>query len=353
MKRLFACFFMAYSFVAAAEEKHQAPAVQVVTETVQMSDVAKTRTVQGRIDFEVASLSCEVNGLVSVINVKDGDSVSKGEVLAELDTELLQAEHRTLTLEIAEKNVAIAKNHKNLQRYEKLLKNNAATEFDYDEYYFTDKSLAAERTVLEGRLKSIEIQLAKSKIMSPVDGIVVERIVELGEWAGPGTVLFRVASKYGVVAELPVSENNFPFIKDMKEMDVLVEPLKRTVKGQVVGLVPETDLRSRSFLLRVSIPWEPSFLQNMTVSGSIPVSEKKQMVLIPRPALVRFNGMQFVYTVQEGGAQPLPVQEIAAYMGKYFAVEVGGPFKEGLKVIVDGNERLRPGQKVQSGSEKH
>ena len=66
--------------------------------------------------------------------------------------------------------------------------------------------------------------------------------------------------------------------------------------------------------------------------------------MIPRDALIRFQGNDFVYTIKEDKAVMLPVN-IVTYLGDRIGAD-NGHFTEGLPIIVDGNERLRAGQSV-------
>jgi multidrug efflux pump subunit AcrA (membrane-fusion protein) len=83
---------------------------------------------------------------------------------------------------------------------------------------------------------------------------------------------------------------------------------------------------------------------NMSATVSMPVGEKKNRLLVPRDALVSHNGQYMVYTVNGGKAAPMPVT-IISYVGQYVAIDANG-FKADMPLVVDGNDRLRPGQAV-------
>ena len=72
--------------------------------------------------------------------------------------------------------------------------------------------------------------------------------------------------------------------------------------------------------------------------------ERRRLLVIPRDALIRRNGNDFVYVVEDGKARLLPV-EIASRSGEYAGVKPE-PLAPGMQVVLDGNDRLRPDQAV-------
>jgi multidrug efflux pump subunit AcrA (membrane-fusion protein) len=82
----------------------------------------------------------------------------------------------------------------------------------------------------------------------------------------------------------------------------------------------------------------------------VAASAKKKLAIIPRDALIKFQGKDFVYTVTEGKASILPVN-IVAFLGQ--KVGVDNPYiTPGMMVVIEGNERLRPDQAVVVAGEK-
>ena len=84
--------------------------------------------------------------------------------------------------------------------------------------------------------------------------------------------------------------------------------------------------------------------ENMSATVYVPVSEKKTLKIIPRDAVVKFQGKDFIYTIKEDKAAMMPVH-IVAYMGTEVGVD-DPHIAADIPVVVDGNERLRPDQPV-------
>jgi multidrug efflux pump subunit AcrA (membrane-fusion protein) len=82
----------------------------------------------------------------------------------------------------------------------------------------------------------------------------------------------------------------------------------------------------------------------MSATVFVPSSGKRQLSVISRAAVVKFQGKDLVYTVKDGKASVLPVN-IVAYLGQKVAVD--NPYiVPGMGVVIEGNERLRPDQAV-------
>ncbi len=88
----------------------------------------------------------------------------------------------------------------------------------------------------------------------------------------------------------------------------------------------------------------PKVAQNMSATVFISTGNGQKMAMIPRDALIKFQGKDFVYTVKDKKAAMLPVN-IVTYLGDRIGAD-NAHFSEGMPVVVDGNERLRPNQPV-------
>ncbi|NOQ46123.1 MAG: hypothetical protein GQ559_05560 [Desulfobulbaceae bacterium] len=82
----------------------------------------------------------------------------------------------------------------------------------------------------------------------------------------------------------------------------------------------------------------------MSATVHLPTSAKKNLSILPRDALIKFQGKDFVYTIKEGKAAILPVN-VVTFLGDRVAAD-NPYFVPGMPVIVEGNERLRPDQTV-------
>jgi multidrug efflux pump subunit AcrA (membrane-fusion protein) len=149
---------------------------------------------------------------------------------------------------------------------------------------------------------------------------------------------------------VPIAETLLQFITVNAKVPVVINAFNKEVEGTIEDLDPIADAKTKNVFLKVRIPAITKVAENMSATVFIPTSSKRQLSIIPRDALVKFQGQDFVYTVKEGKAAILPVN-IVTYLGN--TVGADNPyFVPDMTVVVEGNERLRPDQPVIVGGEK-
>lgn len=335
---------LAFPLLAHAEAPAQPPA-RVVTGKVQQKTIAKTLDAVGTLQFErLASLSPEVNGQVAEVLVKEGDKVEKGAPLFRLNRDFVNNDIATVKQQIAQVEIRLAKAKKDLARYETLFKQEAASAQEYDNMRLSMEDLAVQKSILQETLKMALLKHAKSVIYAPFNGVVLEKKVAAGNWVAPGSPLCLLGSLDDIYVKVPMAEKLLAFSKKGEKVDVTVTALGLTTRGTIAGYIPVADTATKNIFVKVKLPKMKSAVQNMSATVAMPASAKQMMTLVPRDALVTFNGQTMVYTIKGGAATPLPVTVLSYVDGA--AGIAPGPVTAGMDVVTDGNDRLRPGQPV-------
>ncbi len=334
--------FMA-AVIAMAQQKP--PAAKVVVAKIFEKELAPTNQMIGIIDFDKQSgLSTEVSGLIQEHVIREGDIVRKGDVLVRLNTDMLKKDLEIIKNQMEQVDVKIENARKNVARFETLFKESAASEKAYEDLVDSLKELDKEKAILQKNYEKKTLSLVKSRISTPFDGVILERMKNEGEWISPGDSICTIASIADVVVQVAVGETFIRYIKKGLKISLFIPALEKSIEGAVKTIVPVADLASKTFQVKITIPYEDQLIQNMSVTAYIPVNFKMKLKMIKRDALVRNQGKEFVYTIKEGKSHILPVT-IAAYEGEFMGV-TNPYFVSGMPIVVDGNERLRPGQAV-------
>lgn len=322
------------------------PPAKVVVAEVFNKEVAPTHQMMGAIDFNRQSgLSPEVSGLIQVHAIAEGKIVRKGEELVRLNTDFILKDIQIINKQVERIDVKLENVRKNVQRYENLLKGNATSEKSYDDLVDGLKEMIKEKEILLKTADKRRLESIKSKIIAPFDGLILEQYKEMGEWVSPGTPVCRIASIKDIVVLVAVPETYVRFVQPGQSIDLTITALEKDTTGKVSSIVPVADQNSKTFRIKIGIPYSKNMIQNMSVNAYIPVGQKTTLKMIRRDALIRNQGKEFVYTVKEGKAKILPVT-VAAYEGEL--VGVTDPYiVPGMAIVIDGNERLRPDQPVE------
>ena len=202
----------------------------------------------------------------------------------------------------------------------------------------------------------LESQIVKHTIISPFDGYVVAEHTEVGQWVNSGELVAEVIALDKVDIQVQVLENHVPHVKLGMEVRVEVPAIPDQVfTGTVVLIIPQADVRARTFPVKVRIKNTitkdgPLLKSGMLARAVLPTGPKQNALLVSKDALVLGGPAPMIYVVDpssdkknQGKARIVPVQ-VGVANGRL--IQVKGNLKPGEHVVIRGNERLRPGQDV-------
>jgi membrane fusion protein, multidrug efflux system len=322
------------------------PPAKVVVTQVREQELAPTTSLVGALDFDrISKVSGETSGRIMRQHAVEGALVKQGDPLVELNTDLIRKDMDIKQKQRAQANADLEKVARSMQRLENLLQSNSASRQAYDDARFEHQSLMKRRETVDEEISRLQIQLEKSTVRAPFDGVVLAKLREQGEWVNPGTPVAHIASTSDLVVKVAIPEKLMQFQTAGSEVAVTITALNQSINGKITGFIPVADIRSKSATLKIAIPWRRKLIRNMSAALEIPSGNKQTLRLLPRDAVVKFNGQNFVYTVAEGKAKMLPIR-IVARTGADVAV-AEPPVSAGMQLVVDGNDRLRPDQPVQ------
>jgi len=329
------------SFAYAREQAH----ARVVVSNIIVEKISQNHAFIGTLYYErISHVSSEVSGLVNKINFRAGDRVNIGIPLVYLDTEILEKEiifHKN-QIKLAQLN--LSHTQVNFQRMSALRKNNAISQKDYDDASFVHQEALLKNNAAQTTLEKLLIQKRKSVIKAPFDGIVLEKNVDSGDWVHQGKKLLDIGSVNDLFIKVAMSETLLKFVFVGQSVPVIINAYDKEMTGVIENLAPKADAKTKNVFLKIRIPMLTKVAQNMSATVFISTGRGQKLFMIPRDALVHFQGNEFVYTIKNNKAVRLPVH-IVAYQGDRIGAD-NVHFVEGMPIVVDGNERLRPGQPV-------
>ena len=187
-------------------------------------------------------------------------------------------------------------------------------------------------------------------VTAPFDGVILAKEIDTGDWVQQGKMLVRIGSSKDLFVRVPVAETLLQFITIGAKVPVEINAGKKAIQGTIEDIDPTADPKTKNIFLKVRIPAMAKVAENMSATVFVPTGSKQQLSIIPRDALINFQGKDFVYSVKDGKAAILPVH-IVTYLGDKIGVD-NPYFTPGMLVVVEGNERLRPDQPVIVAGEK-
>ncbi len=208
----------------------------------------------------------------------------------------------------------------------------------------------------EATVERLKDQLAKHTIISRFDGYVTAEHTEVGQWVKQGDLVADVEALDEVEIVAYVVEQHVPHVHVGAQVAVEVPAIPgQRFTGVVAEVVPQADVQARTFPVKVRVTntiveGVPLLKSGMYARVTLPTGDRQVATLVSKDALVLGGPQPMVYVVegatakgQSGKVVPVPVQIGVADVGM---IQVIGSLKAGQLVVVQGNERLRPGQDV-------
>ncbi len=326
---------------AVAIAQGPAPAANVRVASASIQTLAPQTIVPGTvISRNDARLAAEVTGrLLEVADV--GTVVARGDVVAKIEDTTIRLRKEELLAEVERAEARLKYLESEEGRYVTLAESNLAAATKLEETRSNRDVSRGDLRVAKSRLAQIEDQLSRTRIRAPFNGIVVERLMMPGERVEPGKNIVRMLDQQHleVIARAPLEY--YSYVLPGQQLKLRTGLVKAS--GVVRTVVAVGSENTHLFELRLDIE-SNSFPVGQTLRVSIPTSDARRALVVPRDALVlRPEGISvFVVDSQQKAKKVMVTTGIDA--GEQ--IEVIGDLHDGDTVIIRGNERLQPGQAI-------
>ena len=278
-------------------------------------------------------VSAKTAGIISQVFVKEGDNVSKGQILAQIDNSIVL------------RNIEEVKSGMDLantvyQRQKNLWDQKIGTEVQYLQAKNNKESL-------EKRLATLNEQLDMSRIKSPIEGSVDEVSLKIGQNAAPGLPAFRVISGDKLKVKSNVSESYVTSIHKGDRVRISFSDINKTIEARVTFVGKSINQLSRTFPVEVALPADDDFRSNMIGVLRVIFHSEPAAIVVPINLVQEINGQKVVYTAEMDGAKLVArrnVVEVAGVFDNLAQIKTG--LKAGDKIITVGYQGLNDGELV-------
>jgi len=347
------------------------PPANVIMATVENKVSTKTLEVVGTLRAKSRSkIAAREAGPVLAINFDEGDLVEINSVIATLDARRLDAQIAEVKADIKvaealvhQKKSRVKRSDIDLAMKESLYKNNALSEaevLDARSANNVDNSVFASAQdslkAAKSRLELLHVRLDDLKILAPFTGRVVERHIEPGEWAEPGSPVVTLVSSGEIEAWLQIPER-YAATAQGEEIPVTLTATGRSITSTSLTIVPEAETNTRTLQMVATLPNpNDALVPGLSVSAALPVSEKTERLAAPVNAIVQGYAGPGIFIPVPQENSPLPVAkrlpvEVLFQENETVFIKAEG-LKAGDQVVVEGNERLFPSQPLLIGERK-
>lgn len=295
--------------------------------------------IQGNVDTKKnIVIYPEMSGVLQQLNVKAGQKVTKGQVLARIDDGGLAAQ-------VAQAETQLALSQTTFDRQKRL----------WDQKIGSEIQFLQAKTSLESQQKAVaqlKSQLAKTTVRAPFTGTIDDVMTEQGKVVAPGQELFRIVSLTDMYVSATVPENYIERVKLNAPVDVYIKSIGKTYEGKIRQVGNFINPNNRTFSIEVALPNPENLLRpNQVAVLKILDYTTEDAILIPESIVQqKGNGRLVVYTLEDkkGEKQPVAVEkevETGYTSGAYTEIKSG--LKVGDKIITDGAKSVENGSPVE------
>ncbi|WP_442511554.1 efflux RND transporter periplasmic adaptor subunit [Novipirellula sp. SH528] len=339
--------------------------VPVRVESVQRQNVQQRQAVTGSLrPVARGNVAAIEAGQLLELGPREGETVRRGDIVARVDARRLEAQHAeavaekaVATADLASAKARLTQAQADLARGQKLIHQNAIGQQELDSfqaaYEVAQATIASTKSRIDRIAQSIrliQVRLEDTVIRAPYDASVVQRHIEPGDWVQAGDALLTIVSTGPIEAWLEVPERYVAAV-DQFGASVSVRARATNQESNVLSTRRVADVNPRvrtlSFVVTLDNP-DGLLAAGMSVDGWIATTGEIETETINKDAVNRGGSQPFVYRVAKGSkeskAERVPI-EILFELPDRVAIR-SAQLKVGDRVIVEGNERLLPGQNV-------
>jgi len=306
-----------------------------------------------------ASVSSKGTGVLIYLGVVEGDRVKKGQIIARLDDRdiVAQLDEAKSSLELYKAQSTEVEN--NYNREKELFARGLSSQQSLDQAESGYKSLLANISMAEARIRAAEVSLENMIIRAPFDGTVLTKNAEVGEIVAPfgasstsRAAVVTIADMTSLMIEADVSESNIDRIKTNQDCEIVLDAYpQKSYPGYVFKIVPTADRSKATVMVKVGFKeYDSRVLPEMSAKVSFlsqPIDEKtlseEKFLVIPSSSVKEDNGKTMAYKVENDIVVSVEITT-GRKLGNFTEIKSGLQVGDG--VIENINDDIKAGVKV-------
>lgn len=246
---------------------------------------------------ETTLVSSRIMARIEQIHVRAGDLVEKGTPLVTLENKALIAQVEQAKAQVESIKALTNEANLNLERTVSLKKQGLASNSDLDKAQANYHKLLSDLDAAKQTEEEAITALGYSKILSPMNGRIVDRNAEPGNIATPGQTLLSLYNPLSLLVEANVREGLAIKLKIGQAVNVKLEALGRRIPASISEMVPAADPNARSFIVKADIQYERDLLPGMFARMEIE-TDKEQQIQVPHEFVQSYGQLDMVWVLQ-------------------------------------------------------
>lgn len=291
-------------------------------------------------------LASEVAGVIDNVNVKEGQRVKKGELLATLNSDLLSNEILSKEGALKQARAQYEKIQKDFSRFKTLYESESVSFKEYEDALFDMQAQKGNMESISYALELLKTQKRKKSIIAPYDGVILQKLLSQGEWVSAGAGVFNIAKITPLEATFEVP---FAILRALKVGDSLkVRIANQMYNAKISAKIPLGDTKARTFPVKLAID-DPKqeLIEGLEVRASFDVESDESVLLVPRDSILPTLEGNVIFIINGKSAKKVAI-EVKGYKDlNAYIVPLDWNLSVKDKVIIAGVERLSDGDKIE------
>lgn len=325
----------------------------LVTISQPSADAKQGLAVSGQVEAsQTANISTRVMGYITKINVKVGDQVNKGQLLATISNDDILAKRAQADAMIAEANAAAQNAQKDYDRFTALYKQQSASAKELDNITLQYSSAKARLEAAKQQRNEVNAMLSYTNLTAPFAGTVTQKMMDAGSMANPGMPLLTIeqSGSYQVSASVPESE--ISLIKENAPVTINIDAIHKSIKGTIAQIAQSSQSSGGQYIIKIHVAdnEKQGLFAGMFANVAIPVTQvakttdASSQVMVPVSAIEYKDQLTGIYTIGSNHTALLRWVRLGRTQGNQ--VEVLSGLAANEQFIVNAEGRLYNGVAV-------
>lgn len=257
---------------------------------------------------KIAVISTRVMGSIRSLNVKVGDRVRQGQLLANISDVDIIAQRRQAEAAIAEAKAATDMAAHDMERFKQLYRQQSASAKELENVTFQYKSASSKLETARQMRNQVNAMLSYTRITAPFTGVITKKFVDEGSMANPGMPILTLEQDGNLHAMVSVPESDINAIRKGSPAVITIKSLNTTLAGTVSEISTSSQFTGGQYSVKVSFhPSRPSLLKTgMYVNVLIPSKAKRERaagnITVPQTAIINKDQLTGLYIADKGHA---------------------------------------------------
>ena len=334
----------------ATEPKERKKSVPVVTaQQAVAKSIALTQESVGTLESIIdPTIAAEIAGRVIQVQVRPGQSVKKGQVIAILDATDVRLQQQEADTEVGRIEALIRNQQKMVERNQALVDKNFISKNALDDTTTQLDALKQQLSGAKSRVAAIAHNGTKHKILAPTDGVVETQTVSNGDFVKIGDPVVKLINNSRLRAHLPYPESIARTLKPGLTLLLTTPTSSKEVRTVIRDIKPQIDINSRAVDVTADIVDQADWQPGASVTGKVITGMRDSTVLVPEQSVVLRPAGEVVYVLTQPEGEARAKQRIVTTgISSEGQIEILQGVQTGEWVVVDGAGFLTDDTQVQ------